>query len=253
MNIKEKIISLTKRLKMPGIRKHYEEQAKIANETEMSYEIYLKELLEKEVELRDDSMKYRRIRMANFPQKHYFEDLEVEQLPKDAQKKLKEMKTLEFIEKGQNIIFVGNPGTGKTFLSTALGIEACMQGYKVMYVTIPTLITQLKESKSERTLRAYQSRFENYDLVICDELSFITFDKEGSELLFTTLSLRSLNKSTIITSNLSFERWEELFGDPVLTAAMVDRLSHKALFVNMEGDSYRAKETQKMIKASKYS
>ena len=96
-------------------------------------------------------------------------------------------------------------------------------------------------------LRAFQNKFEKYDLVICDELGYISFDKEGAELLFTNLSLRTEKKSIIITTNLSFERWEEIFTDPVLTAAMVDRLTHKALLINMTGNSYRMKETKEMI------
>jgi DNA replication protein DnaC len=106
-----------------------------------------------------------------------------------------------------------------------------MQGYKVLFTTVPSLITRLKESRSERLLLGSQNRFEKYDLVICDEFGYISFDKEGSELLFTHLSLRAGRKSTIITTNLSFERWSEIFGDPVLTAAMVDRLTHKAYIV----------------------
>jgi len=100
-----------------------------------------------------------------------------------------------------------------------------MVGYRVLYATIPLLINQLKESRSEKTLRRLESNFEKYDLVIADELGYISFDKEGSELLFTHLSLRASKKSTIITTNLSFERWDEIFSDSVMTAAMIDRLT----------------------------
>ena len=96
-------------------------------------------------------------------------------------------------------------------------------------------------------LRMLENRFEKYDLVICDEFGYISFDKEASELLFTHLSLRAGRKSTIITTNLSFERWSELFGDPVITAAMVDRLTHKAYLINMNGNSYRVKETKQWL------
>ena len=113
----------------------------------------------------------------------------------------------------------------------------------VLFATVPSLITQLKECQSQRTLRTFENRFEKYDLVICDELGYISFDKKGAELLFTHLSLRAGRKTTIITTNLSFDRWSEIFGDPVLTAAMVDRLTYKAYMVNMNGNSYRIKET----------
>jgi len=118
-----------------------------------------------------------------------------------------------------------------------------MAGYKVLFTTIPLLITTLKECNSQKTLRYFESRFEKYDLVIADELGYISFDKEGAELLFINLSLRASRKSIIITSNLSFDRWEEIFGDPVITSAMVDRLTHKAQIIDMTGESYRLRET----------
>lgn len=116
-----------------------------------------------------------------------------------------------------------------------------------MLTSIPHLINQLKECRSEKTLTVFNSKFEKYDLIIADELGYISFDKEGSELLFSNLSLRAGRKSIIITTNLSFERWNEIFKDPVLTAAMIDRLTHKAYIVNMNGNSYRLKETQNML------
>jgi DNA replication protein DnaC len=122
-----------------------------------------------------------------------------------------------------------------------------MAGYKVLFATIPLLINQLKESRSERTLIRLESIFEKYDLVIADELGYISFDKEGSELLFTHLSLRAGRKSTIITTNLSFERWDEIFSDSVMTAAMIDRLTHKSYILNMNGNSYRLKETREWL------
>ena len=167
----------------------------------------------------------------------------MEELPDNAKTKLPELENLDFIKHGRNIILAGNPGTGKTHIAIGLGIKACLNDYKVHYTTVPRLITQMKESRSERTLRQFENRFEKYDLVICDEFGYISFDKEGAELLFSLLSLRATIKSTIITTNLSFDRWSEIFGDTVLTAAMVDRLTHKAHIVNMNGKSFRIKET----------
>lgn len=122
-----------------------------------------------------------------------------------------------------------------------------MSGYRVLFTSVPHLINQLKECRSEKTLTNFNNKFEKYDLIIADELGYISFDKEGSELLFSNLSLRAGRKSIIITTNLSFERWNEIFKDPVLTAAMIDRLTHKAYIVNMNGSSYRLKETQNML------
>lgn len=117
----------------------------------------------------------------------------------------------------------------------------------MLFTSVPHLINQLKESRSEKTLNSFNNKFEKYDLIIADELGYISFDKEGSELLFANLSLRAGRKSIIITTNLSFDRWNEVFSDPVLTAAMIDRLTHKAYIVNMNGNSYRLKETQEML------
>jgi DNA replication protein DnaC len=118
-------------------------------------------------------------------------------------------------------------------------------------VTVPLLINQLKESRSQRILSRTEGKFEKYDLVIADELGYISFDKEGSELLFTHLSLRASRKSTIITTNLSFDRWEEIFSDAVMTAAMIDRLTHKSYLLNMNGNSYRLKETKEWLAGQK--
>ena len=168
----------------------------------------------------------------------------------EAKKKLKELKTLEFIEEGRNIILAGNPGTGKTHLSIGLGIECCNKGYKVYFATVPSLINELKESRSNKRLHSFEKRFERYDLIILDELGYISFDKEGSELLFTFLSLRAERKSTIITTNLSFDRWDEIFNDAVLTAALIDRITHNSFVINMNGGSYRMKETKEWLEKS---
>lgn len=126
-------------------------------------------------------------------------------------------------------------------------MEACLSGYKVFFATVPSFINQLKEHRSERTLRSFELKFEKYDLVILDELGYISFDKEGAELLFSHLSLRAGRKSTVITSNLPFLKWQEIFHDPVLTAALTDRLTHKSHVINMNGPSYRMKETQEWL------
>ncbi len=246
-NTKEKIISFTKELHLPAIRKNYMTHARQAIKGKTSYEDYLLTLLEDEFETRIINRKTARIRQADFPYKKYLQDLQREELPENAQAKIDVLESLEFIKEGQNVILAGNPGTGKTHLSIGLGIKACMEDHKVFFTTVPRLITQIRECRSQKTLRMLEGRFEKYDLVICDEFGYISFDKEGAELLFSHLSLRAGRKSTIITTILSFDRWSEIFGDPVLAAAMVDRLTHKAYIINMNGKSYRAKETRKWL------
>lgn len=172
----------------------------------------------------------------------------MEALPPQAQQKIAHLKQLDFIKEGQNVILTGSPGTGKTHASIGVGMEACLAGYKVFFATVHSLINQLKECKSDRTLRSFELKFEKYDLVIIDELGYISFDKEGAELLFTHLSLRAGRKSTIITSNLPFTKWNDIFHDQVLTAALTDRLTHKSHVLNMNGPSFRMRETEEGLK-----
>tara|TARA_R110000744_G_C19290426_1_gene554619 strand:- start:144 stop:899 length:756 start_codon:yes stop_codon:yes gene_type:complete len=245
--INERIIEYSKELRLPVFRREFKALAKEAAAERLNYEDFLLQLMEREYEGRLENRKKSNIRKANFPSKMYLNDLNREQLPSDALEKLPLLERLDFIESGQNIVLAGNPGTGKTHIAVGLGLKASIQGYKVLFTTVHKLLTQIRESHSQRTLKTMEMRFEKYDLVICDEFGYVSFDKEGSELLFNHLSLRAGRKSTIITTNLGFERWEEIFGDPVLTAALVDRITHKAHLINMNGESYRLKETKQMM------
>lgn len=237
--INEEIKEYCKLLKLKGMGQNFEELEKDAAD----YEDFLHKLLTCELAEAEKRARENRIRSARFPYRKYLEDLELDCLPKTMQKKLPELATLDFIQKGQNLIMTGNPGTGKSHTAIGLGMKACEQGYKVLYTTIPYLVTELKECNDAKKLRSYEKRFEKYDLVIADELGYISFDREGADLLFSNLSLRASQKSTIITSNLTFERWDEVFGDAAITSALVDRLTYKAILVDMEGDSYRLRET----------
>jgi len=245
--INRQITAYSKELRLPVFRRDYKELATEAARQGLDYEAYLVKLMEREYELRIENRKKAQIRNARFPSKMYLSDLERDQLPPGAREKLPLLERLDFIPAAQNVILSGNPGTGKTHIAIGLGLKACIQGYKVLFTTVHRLLTQLRESHSGRTLKQVEAQFEKYDLVICDEFGYVSFDKQGSELLFNHLSLRTGRKSTIITTNLGFDRWEEIFGDPVLTAALVDRVTHKAYLVNMSGDSYRLKETEKMM------
>ena len=234
-------------LKIPGVNQSLKMHIEEAYKFDKSYEEFLRDILIEDYDVRKENGRKNRIRNAKFPYKKYLDELRVDYLPQDCKRRFKELKTLSFIDEGRNIILAGNPGTGKTHLSIGLGIEACNRGYKVYFATVPSLINELKESRSEKKLYTFEKRFEKYDLIIADELGYISFDKEGSELLFTFLSLRAERKSTIITTNLSFDRWNEVFNDEVLTAALIDRLTHKSYVINMNGDSYRIKETKEWL------
>jgi DNA replication protein DnaC len=237
-------------LKIPGINQGLKMKIEEAYRLNQPYEELLKDIFVEAYDMRKENGRKNRIRNARFPYKKYLDELQVDYLPEDAKKRFKELKTLNFIEEGRNVILAGNPGTGKTHLSIGLGINACNKGYKVFFTTAATLINELKESRSEKKLYTFEKRFEKYDLIIIDELGYISFDKEGSELLFTFLSLRAERKSTIITTNLSFDRWNEIFNDAVLTAALIDRMTHKSYVINMNGDSYRIKETKEWLEKS---
>ncbi|HYX06372.1 MAG TPA: IS21-like element helper ATPase IstB [Bacteroidales bacterium] len=246
-DINQQVDKLSRALRLPAFRKEYLQQASQATTENLPYEEYLLRLMEREYITREENRRKTQIRQAGFPQFKYLHDLKREDLPTEAAAKLPLLERLDFIRDGQNIILSGNPGTGKTHLATGLGIKACQEGYKVLFTTVSRLLTQVRESRSQKILRALENRFEKYDLVICDEFGYISFDKEGAELLFNHLSLRCGRKSTIITTNLSFDRWSEIFGDTVLTAAMVDRLTHRSIMINMNGKSFRVKETKLMM------
>ena len=242
--IDQQIDYYSRQLRLPAFRSQYAQQAKLAAQNNASLEQYLLDLMITEYEQRDVRRKKQRIRRAAFPYLKQLEDLIKKELPQDAQNKLALLERLDFISEGQNLILAGNPGTGKTHMAIGLAIKACSLDFSVLFTTIPRLITQINEARSLKMLRSLESRFEKYDLVVCDEFGYISFDKNAAELLFTHLSLRAGRRSTIITTNLSFDRWTEIFGDEILTAAMVDRLTHKAIMVNMNGKSFRAKETE---------
>jgi len=227
--LQDQIIQCSIQLKLPAFREQYQLFARDAAKENQSYEAYLLRLMEEETEQRVIRRRAQRIRRAYFPYKKYLHELELKELPIDAQKKFQQLQRLDFLGQGQNLILSGNPGTGKTHLAIGIGIQACKQDYSVLFTTIPRLITQIQEARSERRLRTFEARFEKYDLVICDEFGYVSFNKDAAEILFTHLSLRAGRKSTIITTNLAFDRWKEIFGDEILTAAMVDRLTHRAI------------------------
>lgn len=245
--IKEQITKYSKELRLPMFRREFEQIAITAAKERLDYETFLLRLMEKEYEARLENRKKSQIRQAGFPSRMYLHDLNREQLPVDAIEQLPLLERLDFIKSGRNVVLAGNPGTGKTHIATGLGLKACMQGYKVLFTSVHRLLTQLRESHSGRMLRQVEMKFEKWDLVICDEFGYISFDKAGAELLFNHLSIRAGRKSTIITTNLGFDRWQEIFGDPVLTAALVDRITHKAYLVNMNGESYRLRETKELL------
>ena len=234
-------------LKMPSIKEYIEDVEKTANAEQWTYRQFFCKLLEEEVKRRAENRKAQRLRQACFPEMKYLQELERDELPTEGRAILPELETLNFIRDKRNVVLYGNPGTGKTHIAIGLGIKACMEGYSVFFTTVPQLLTQIREAQSTRTLRRLQHRFLTYDLVICDEFGYVSFDKEGGEQVFNHLSLRAGKKATITTTNLPFTRCEEIIKDKALCSALVYRLCFKAFLVNMSGASYRVKETQKLL------
>lgn len=250
MNEKDIIDAYARELRLAAVRENLDLFTEDAVREQWGHLTFLRRLLEEEVTRRRERSKMTRIHRADFPQMKYLEELQREELPIEGQAVLPEVETLDFIKEGRSIVMYGNPGTGKTHIAIGLGVKACMEGYSVFFTSVPRLLTVIREAKSEKTLRNLELRFERFDLVICDELGYVGFDKESAEMLFNHLSLRTRKKATIITTNLPFTRWEEVLKDKVLCSALVDRLCHKSYLVNMTGNSYRIKETKKLINKS---
>lgn len=232
-------------LKLPFIKSNYEAALKEAHVKDMTYEEFLDELLKCELELRNSNGLKTRIRNAKFPYKILLEDYERKHFSTELQTKIRELETMEFIENKENIILIGNPGTGKTALSIALGLQACKEGKTVLFISVPNLIIEIKEAMNLNQITHYKKKFEKYDLTILDELGYVSFDKECGEILFNLLSSRNEKGAMIITSNLTFDRWNEIFRDTVLTGAIIDRLAYKSHLLDMSGDSYRIMATKK--------
>ena len=200
---------------------------------------FLLHALENEYELRLERKRVNAIRTAGFPTMKRFDDLVVDMLPEDGRSHLSLLKDLEFLKEHQNVLMVGNSGTGKTHLAIAIGVLACEQNYRVIFKTTAGLVNELVEAKQERRLTYLLRQLKRVDLLILDELGYITFDLAGAELLFQMLASRYETASTLVTSNLMFSEWVKVFHDKSLTAALLDRITHRALVLNMTGTSFR--------------
>jgi DNA replication protein DnaC len=243
------ITAMGKKLKLPYVTHHGKEFLDEAIHTNMGHEEFLATYLERELELRTNNGIKRRLRLAKFPVKKHLEDFDKSKYGNDLRAKFKSLETLDFIDKKENIILIGTPGSGKTHYATALTIKAILEGRSALFVSVSNLIIQIKENLSRHQFNAYKRKFEKYDIVVLDELGFISFDKSGAEILFNLLSSRNDKGSIIITSNLSFDQWGDVFNDTVLTGALVDRLIHKAHILDISREtSHRFEETIEWIK-----
>lgn len=219
------------------------EHLRQANETHPSYEEFLLGLTETELQVRAHNRLQRRLREAKFPLMKPLEEFQFERAVGLDARQIRHLCTCEYIEQHRNVILLGKSGTGKTHLATSLGIEACKHGFRTRFVTGCGLANELLEAREEQVLSRLMKRYAGYDVLIVDELGYVPFSKSGAELLFQVLADRHERRSVIVTTNLGFADWTQIFGEANLTAALLDRLTHRAAIINCSWDSYRLHET----------
>ncbi|MDD2181721.1 MAG: IS21-like element helper ATPase IstB [Bacilli bacterium] len=205
--------------------------------TEMLYE-----LTEEEISYRKFKSSEAIIKSANFPFKKTFEDFEFNFQPSVNESQLRELGTLGYLEDNENIIFIGNPGVGKTHLAVALGIKAARERKSVYFTTCHNLIIKLNRAHKENRLDKQLRHLAQYKLLIIDEVGYLPIDNQGSNLFFQLIAKRYMSKSTIITTNMPFSRWGEVFCDNTLASAVLDRLIHYSHIIRITGNSYRIKD-----------
>jgi DNA replication protein DnaC len=231
-----------KKLKLSQSAKIYESMAREAEENNLSFEKYLLGVLEQEVSCRENSRIQRGIKQASFPVIKTLESFDFKAIPSLNKPKVLKLMKGEYIQKKENIILVGNSGVGKTHIATALGYEACRQGLKVKFYTASGLINELVAAQQEYRLNKMEKQLTAPHLIILDEFGYIPFNKVGAELLFQFCSSRYERGSLIITTNLEFPKWTEVMTDEQMTAALLDRITHNANILNINGESYRFKQ-----------
>lgn len=202
----------------------------------------LYELTEKEMNIKEQRAIKICVHTAGFPCEKTFEDFDFNFQPSINKKEIEDFMSLRFMENNENIMFVGSSGTGKTHLATAIGIEAAKHRKSVYFITCQELMNQLKKAESENRLEQRLRSFTRHKLLIIDEIGYINLDKETANLFFQLISRRYEQKSTIITTNKSLAKWNEIFNDPVIANAILDRLLHHSHVVSIIGPSYRVKD-----------
>ena len=240
MDIKD----ITRTLQLPYLGNNFDFLVEEAINTKMGYAEFIIDALTKELEQRQENRVQRRIKEARFPYRKYLNDLDLNEFDDDVQGEIKELMNLEFIDAKENAILIGNSGRAKTHLAIGLGIAACLADKRVLFTNVPNLVIELKEALSRSAVTAFRNKFIKYHLVIIDELGYVSFDKEGCDILFNLISNRIESGSMIITSNLVFDEWNEVFKNVNLTGALVDRVARHAHVLDMSGPSYRFKETK---------
>ena len=246
------LASYLKTLRLPTFLREYTTVARQCSEKDASYEAYLQQLAELEVQHRQVQSIARRIKQAAFPVVKDLADFDFAAVPKLNKKRVLDLAQGSFIEQRANVVLNGAPGVGKTHLAIGLGREACRNGRKVRFFTASGLVNAYVEAREERHVTRLENHIRRHDLIIIDELGYIPLDRVGAEHLFGFFSQCYEQTSLIVTTNLPFAEWPQIFADDErLAGALLDRLTHHVYIVDITGDSYRLKTSLKQQKKKK--
>lgn len=241
----EQIINCLKQLHMPTIRRSFEETADQARAESWGYEQYLLQLLNLECEVRWQNRISRNLRASKLPPSKTFENFDKNRLPAKVTNHLNVLVNGSFLNRTENILAFGNPGSGKTHLLCAIGHELIEKGKKILFTSCSQLVQDLLIAKKELELTRKLKKLSGFDAVIIDDIGYVQQSREEMEVLFTFLADRYEQGSLMITSNLPFSKWEQIFKDPMITAAAIDRLVHHCIIFELNVESYRMEQAKK--------